>query len=348
MAPTAVLTADRRMEAGVPDGVPADAKEEISRFVAALPAGVACVATGSLIEGLGNENSDIDLYLIQPDGSAGNPISIGIRKARYVDCEYLTVSAVARLAERFANPDATDLAELTPRDFDRYYRTSIGIPMVADEAMLELLTEFTPQRCAVLFARKCDLRAYHYLTRAVVAHAAGDPRAARVLLREAWLNRAMRVLAEAGEGYPSSKWTEVKAARRFGAGTPEYAECLYGLLDPASDLAEDLAAARERIRPNDDVRSAFPLERWQLAENVRVVAEGCALHLIRNKSITRISGVLEPVITRLGDAGSWDDALTKAATELGVPIEEFRIAISGGVRELVKGSYLAASAAEKE
>ncbi|WP_144122627.1 hypothetical protein [Catellatospora sichuanensis] len=332
----------------LPDEIPPDVRNEIHRYVKTLPDDASCIVTGSIVEGIGNINSDIDLYIIQQAGSfTPKPIAIGIRESRYMDLEFLSDQTVRRLAEKFADPAADVLQDLNDRDFDRYYRIAIGIPLVAEDWVHDILPEFTVDRSRALFSRKAMVRAYHHLARGAVAHAMGQTRGAQVLLREAALWRATSVLADAGEGYPSIKWAEVKAARHFGAGTAQYTACLSGYLDSSPDTTTHLSQARERIPLTDDVRQAFPDQPWELAENVQVITDGDAQYLVRGaQSVARVSGVVALVISELAAGAPWTDATANIATKLQVSRGELGAAASAVLRELGRGGYLHRSAGE--
>ncbi|MGH9213668.1 MAG: hypothetical protein ACRD2C_23780 [Acidimicrobiales bacterium] len=333
----------------LPDSVPADARDEISRFLPHLPPATSCIATGSLVEGIGNANSDIDLYILQDSRQAeAKPISIGMRRFRYLDCEYMSHEGVDGLAAKFQDPSTSAVIEFKQRDFNRYYRLAIGAPLVLTQDVAELLTRFSKEQACRHFGQWSLLRAYQHLARATVSHALGDARRARLLLREAARWRASSVLAAAGEGYPSLKWTTVKAARRFGADTPAYRDCLAGYLDNSGDLGRDLAHLRERIRLPEESRRAAGAERWALNDDVRMVSASEGHYLLHGKqSIVRLSGIASLLAAEMGRGRRWDDAVASVATELSVPVHEVLAAASPYMRELGRSGYLVADADEE-
>lgn len=234
----------------LPENLAQDVVDEIDAYLERVPHGTSCLATGSLIEGFGNSNSDIDLYVIQPSGStATKPIAIGIRDSRYVDVEYLNLAALHKLADAFRDttPDEAPQA-LTLRDFDRYYRLSVAARLKVTGEAEAALDRCSSERSATLFARWSLAQAAAYLARATVARALQEVPRAVILARQAAVWRATSQLADEGEAYPRLKWVTVKAARRFGADTPGYRSCLqgYDVTPPVSSRPWSLCGSASR------------------------------------------------------------------------------------------------------
>ncbi|MFB8140888.1 hypothetical protein [Streptomyces parvus] len=332
----------------LPHDLGQDVVDEIGAYLERVPEGASCVATGSLIEGIGNANSDIDLYVIQPSGSTTtNPIAIGIRDSRYVDVEYLNVAALHKLADAFRDtpPDEAPQA-LALRDFDRYYRLSIAARLQVTEEAEAFLERCSPQRSAALLAPWSLARAATYLARATVAQALRDIPRAVVLTRRAAVWRATAQLAEEGEGYPSLKWATVKAARRFGVDTDAYRNCLEGHDVTPADLGTRLAALRERIAPGVTTGTGDATS-WTLAADVATVPAGTALHLILGRrSITRVDGLLRMLVGHLADDRPWPAAVERTAEQLAVAPDDVRTTAAPLMRELADAGYVVSSAQE--
>src|SRR2546421_11172781 len=93
--------------------------DEIEHVVTRIGSDVSCVATGSIIEGFGNANSDIDLYLVYDATRHGQPTTVGMRRGRYVDCEHIPLAGLGDLAERVARSTCATVARPAQRARDR-------------------------------------------------------------------------------------------------------------------------------------------------------------------------------------------------------------------------------------
>jgi hypothetical protein len=325
----------------LPESIPQAARDEVVGVVEQLPDDTSCLVTGSLVEGIGNAHSDVDFYVIQPAGAPARPVTIGIRGARYVDCEYLTVNAITRLADRLSDPSETTLVGLNQRTFDRYYRLAIGIPLVVTAEVATALDRCTTGQACERFADWSALQAYQHLARAAVSHALDQPRHAQLLLREAALWRASRVLAEAGEGYPALKWTEAKAARRFGPGTAEYRDCLAGYLGPTGDVAVELDRARSRIVPPAAALSVMREQSWTIDDRVEVVDDNDVTYLLLGGgSIGWVEGVTGMLVAELSLGRDWRKAVTDLAAMLAVTGDEVVVASFADLQDLGAAGFL--------
>jgi hypothetical protein len=324
----------------LPESIPEPVRQEVVGIAGRLSAGASCLVTGSLVEGIGNNHSDVDFYVIHPDDVRGRPTEIGIRGSRYVDCEHLTVEAVAALADRVADPSAQSLLQLQQRDLDRYYRLGIGVRLLVTDRAAGVLDRCEPPLARQRLAEWSALLAYQHLGRAAVTAAVGQLPQARALLREAALWRATSVLATAGEGYPALKWAEVKAARRFGRGSPEYLDCLDGYLVPDEDPVAWCARLGERITPPSAVRDLLASRQWRLAESVTLVADGSEQLVLNRSSVARPTGVVALIVSALHDGAPWLDAVTRAAERLGVAVDLVVAASYADLRGLSEAGFL--------
>ncbi len=327
--------------------LPPDVASEIEQITATLSADTSCIATGSIVEGFGNANSDIDLYLIDPKRVARQSTSIGLRQSRYVDCEYLTVSYLETLADRMNGHTWTSLPDLTSRDFSRYYRLSIGKPVVVYESVAKLSESFQRSMACLAYSRWALLMAFKHLARASCCLATGLSRQADLLEREAQLWYATSVLAAEGEGYPSLKWVGEKAARRFGRDSPQYRELVDGWLRPAAGITARLAQLRSQVQLPTELMTMLQPRSCHLADRVRHVAGSDTDYLIRaGQSVAQTRGVVSVVSRRLAAGDSWAQATATVAEELSVPVGEVRVGAWMYMVPLRSAGFLSVGVAE--
>jgi hypothetical protein len=217
----------------------------VERFETELAPEDSLLVSGSLVEGLGNTRSDVDLYVVtsrpRPRGPGG-PV-MALASGRYVDCETLPIAELTELAQGMAAQQSDEtLAGLPLSPIDRYYRLAIALPLQLRAEHEAVLAGFRPDTARGVLHGWAALHSQAASARAQLVHQVGDTRRAVVYAHESALLAAMSVLAEAGEGYPSAKWTLDKASRCFGAGTPRHTE-FARILDPAPDLERYLAEA---------------------------------------------------------------------------------------------------------
>ncbi|MFG2428684.1 hypothetical protein [Streptomyces sp. NPDC048590] len=330
----------------LPGNLGQDIVDEIDAYMERVPGAASCVATGSLVEGIGNGNSDIDLYVIQPSGSTATaPVAIGIRDSRYVDVEYLTLTALHKLADAFADTTGGEAPRtLSLRDFSRYYRLAIAARLKTTEETEALLDRCSTRRCSALFAPWSLAQAATYLARASVARGLGDVPRAVVLTRRAAVWRATSQLADEGEGYPHLKWATVKAARRFGADTPAYRSCVSGHDVTPATLGTTLAELRERVPPQAGAQGGDEAG-WTLAGGVDTLSDGDVLRLIRGRaSIARIDGLPRVLVSRLAEGRPWPETVELTAEQLRVTPDDVRTTAAPLMRELADAGYLASAA----
>ncbi|WP_062205629.1 hypothetical protein [Streptomyces sp. NBRC 109706] len=305
-------------------------RREIDAIVSRLPADVSCVATGSIIEGFGNSSSDIDLYVIHDEGTPKQSISIGIRKSRYVDCEYMTRASVTDLLSRVENLSWGAMLDQPIFDINRYYRISIGIPVVLSDGLEKTLQSFDRGRACTVFERWSLLRAYEHLARASTALAFGAEDQADVLLREGVLWHANSRLAAGGEGYPAIKWTGEKAARLHGRGTAEFDDLLDDSLRPEGDLDSRLERLRSRLRLPDEPAALITARSCGLSDGVAFLppaGPSAPGHLaLRGRAVAIVKGVVAAVCARLAEGADWAEATRGTAEAAGVPHHELMTA----------------------
>ncbi|MBX7269046.1 hypothetical protein KIF24_25475 [Micromonospora sp. Llam7] len=328
-------------------GVPAEVISEINQIVTKLPPDVSCIATGSIIEGFGNANSDIDLYLVNPKRSLRRSTSIGLRKSRYVDCEHLAVGYLASVADRINGHTWTSLLTTSSQDFDRYYRLSIGIPVVLHDDVAELSRSFQRPKACLAYSRWALLRAFEHLARASCLLATGPSRQAALSMHEAALWYATSALAAEGEGYPSLKWVGEKAARRFRRGSDAHRELVDGWLRPSVDVAASMSELRAKLDLSPELIAALHERSYRLADRVRHVGGSETDYLIRSgESVAQTRGVASEISRRLAAGSSWAQATEDVAEKLSVPVLEVRVGAWILMSPLRSAGFLEAGAGE--
>lgn len=303
--------------------------DEVRQTMATFPDDFSFVVTGSLVEGLGNANSDLDLYAIAEGNSYGHSPSIGLRQSHYVDCEHMNRAALDQLCDRVHACTWDTLDQLSLREIDRFYRVAIGIhARVTAAAVEETLVRFTKSQACSVFAMFANLRAYEHLTAASCALATGSHVEADMLTREAWLWSSAQRLAELGEGYPSLKWTGEKAARVFGRGSAEFNDLLDGYARPTGSITDRLDQLRSRVQVPAELGKALEGRSGRLADGVRLVGTDADTYLLRKDGfVIPVDGLVASVCRSLASEAGWSAATAAVADELLVPAVEVTTAL---------------------
>jgi hypothetical protein len=302
-------------------------QEEAQKILENLPKETSCVATGSIVEGFGNPHSDIDMYIITAAQVPGQVTAMGIRKSRYVDCEYMRILAIEKLCQRINGSTWNDLEHISLREIDRYYRIAIGIPIRVSDDAAAMLGRFSKAVGCAVFSRFALLQAYQHLGEAAYAVAARVP-AAGLLLRESALWHATYRLAVEGEGYPSVKWTGEKAARRYRRGSPAFQEMVADYMRPAGSPGEQLTALRSAITLPTDLQAMLDGRSCRLAEEIEFIDGPGDSYLVAQRScVSRVSGPVARTCRRLAAGDTWFAATAAVADELRLPPGELREAV---------------------
>jgi hypothetical protein len=182
--------------------------------------------SGSLIEGFGNQASDIDVFLI----TAGEPQYRGpfgsVLGDYYLDLEVYTREGMQALASRINALDVSDYRAvwLTPlADLDLYYRTLIGEARHNPTAFKELRADFSRDVIERLLATWCGLRYAISLQQAREELDAGRSVNAALAGQAAMASALDAYLTAHGEAFPSLKWRFEKLARLHGTASDLYA-----------------------------------------------------------------------------------------------------------------------------
>ncbi|WP_194890867.1 nucleotidyltransferase domain-containing protein [Catenulispora pinisilvae] len=308
------------------DTLGTDIRAEIDAVAAGLPATVSCVATGSLIEGFGNPNSDVDLFVIHEEGVPQQSIAIGMRAARYVDCEYMSRASLDSLAARMADGSWASLVPQARPDFDRYYRLCIGVPIRTTAATSDTLGRFDLDVARGNYAWWALARAFEHVARCAAALALGDRPRAGVILREGALYQASSTLAEEGEGYPGLKWLGEKAARRYGRGSAAFQQIVDDCYRPEGSLEDRLDRLRLRVDAPAALRAALK-DRSCALDPETTVGLGHDSHvLVRRRKIAEAGPIAAGVCRQLATGESWAQAVDALAVELSLTKDEAAVA----------------------
>lgn len=285
---------------------PEDVTQEVERFVSTLDASCSALVTGSLVEGLGNRYSDVDLYVIVDDGRPRQQIAIGLRASRFIDCEYFAADALATLASRFEALSWRDVYDVRRSEIDRYYRLAIAVRARTTERAAQLLPRFVKDNACGIYERWALLRAYERLGLGVCMLSTGRNRAAELMLREAALWLGNSTLAGAGEGYPNVKWLGEKAARRFGRGSAEFHAIVDDCVRPTGGPRDLVERLRSRMPFPAGLATLLETRQCELADRVKLVAanDGTVLAL-RSTALHTVEEPVSTLLSHLARAMAW-------------------------------------------
>jgi len=185
--------------------------------------------SGSLVEGFGNENSDLDLFLVRAEGEATpDPrlvlATVGVEGA-YVDYEVYNQANMAAVAAAINSVDVSNFRAVWETSLDRldlYYRTAVAEPAYNPEALRSLQTAFDRETAARLLHAWAGLRSVIKLQESQQSLDAGQAQQAVVTAQAAAAYACDSYLAWVGEAYPNLKWRYEKIARQFGADSTLY------------------------------------------------------------------------------------------------------------------------------
>ncbi len=245
-------------------------RERITGIAAGLVRGPEeiVIACGSLVEGLGNASSDIDLLVIEPTTTetarakdrAGVPLAEetiadmvgGGGEAGLVDAEWVSRGYVLALIDRVhaLAPGSRTVPEFI--DLEQYYRFAAGAAVVNPDAYADVRARMSVDRLGALLAADAGERVAGLLAETVAFRDAGlpDPAAAAAQLLLSWTLHAYVI--EQGERFPPRKWRYEKLARLHGPDSALHRRAWRlkapGDTPPADYVAEVLALVAE-LRP---------------------------------------------------------------------------------------------------
>jgi hypothetical protein len=322
---------------------------EVAQLLKLADGPISCLATGSLAEGLGNRNSDIDLYVVTPDTGKrrSQSTSIGMRGSRYVDCEFITVESLTALADRIRSADWATIASLQAKDFDRYYRTSIGIHVVRQPALDSLFERFDKEIACNAYGMWCAAQTLVTLGVAEMLFTSGRVLPAAVHLRAALHWELIRTLANQGQGYPSTKWTMEKAARLSADGS-RFDEAALDVGTDTSQVGHGIQALAERFTAPPELLASLDRSDWGLRAGVKLVETEAVSYLTAgSKSIVKLTGPLAGVCALLAAGQEWRAATEHVAERLGMSAQMLRLAISPDLQKLHVAGFVQILTAEE-
>jgi predicted nucleotidyltransferase len=187
--------------------------ESVRAHIHLLP-GEAIFASGSIVEGLGNLYSDLDLFVVTDrDVSAlqAGPAIVLLSRETPIDIEVLSPEDIHRSVQRVCSvydklDDPRHALGLTLKELDMLHRLSIGRPLVHPDVCAgyqELVP--TAHLARILFARAQSL--INSLQQDIVGHIwAGDGDSARLIAQRLAGAAFDCLLATFGNTNPSEKW----------------------------------------------------------------------------------------------------------------------------------------------
>lgn len=196
----------------------------ITAYASALEGSEALLLSGSLVDGLGNARSDLDLYLMAGE-TTGPSVQMALTEHSYIDVERIGSARLRDLGTRVEQePDDSWVAATALGDLDLYYRLAIAVPVLADRPLPAEVAGLDPALLCRVLGHWADLHGTANAARARLARYAGRPRHAACYAHEAVVLMATSVLARLGDGYPSAKWVDEKARRTLGRASSAYGE----------------------------------------------------------------------------------------------------------------------------
>lgn len=241
----------------------------LDEVVADIPDGALALA-GSLIEGIGNERSDIDVYLVaaSPDDgrlSFGDAHVVAVG-GLVVDIEYVDPARLRRLTDTLARFPSAEVRNqrpsavaLTLAEIKILHNLRVARPVKGEDAWRATVRAIDARGLARLIFDFCAVSIDMTQEDAVGFLEAEDPESAVALLRMLRQHLAGALLAAFGETNPAEKWRSLKLRRlaqthgalrlpggRSVSGTVAFlrdADVAIGLESPARMLTELLQLA---------------------------------------------------------------------------------------------------------
>ncbi|MHC3470870.1 nucleotidyltransferase domain-containing protein [Streptomyces sp. 7R007] len=180
--------------------------------------------SGSLVEGYGNETSDLDIYVIYenptPEQSQSGRSDLYAIETDFVgelrtDTEIWSLKWLTGLADRISGWQPMDWAgaqSFENRDLDLAHRLRIGLPILGGDRFQALRERFDWQRLAGIIMLKRFLAYTGAAEDAIGSVDAGRPLAAMLHSRDALGYAVDALLAAHGNTNPKPKWRESKLA----------------------------------------------------------------------------------------------------------------------------------------
>jgi hypothetical protein len=249
------------------------AAPEVLDRITRIAGGLVCgpdevvIACGSLVEGLGNAASDIDLLVVEPGTTEtarakdrpGVPLTaetiaemLSGGETAQVDAEWVSRGYVLALIDRVhaLAPGSRTVAEFI--DLEQYYRFAAGAAVVNPEAYAPVRERMSVDLLGALLAADAAERAAGLLAETEAFRAAELLDAAAYAAQQL-LSWTLHVhVIEQGERFPPRKWRYEKLARLCGPDSPVHRRAWRlkapGGATPAGYVAEVLDLVHE-LRP---------------------------------------------------------------------------------------------------
>jgi Coenzyme PQQ synthesis protein D (PqqD) len=268
--------------------------ERIAREIITAPEDVVFVS-GSLVEGFGNDNSDLDLFLVRHEGErTPDPrlvlATVGVEGA-YVDYEVYNQANMAAISVAINTTDVTNFRAVWETSLDRidlYYRTAVADPVHNPEGLRLLQHDFDRGVAARLLQTWTGLHSVVRLQEARQSLDAGYAPQALVSAQAAAAYAADSYLASEGEAYPNLKWRYEKIERRFGGDSALFRK-LWALKSPGT---RGVPAYLHEVRAFCDEMGMGRYVAWDVdalllsqAREVRLFPLGQRNLLVQNKTM---------------------------------------------------------------
>lgn len=237
-----------------------DAVAEVALGAVDDPADGVLFVAGSVVDGLANRSSDLDVYFLGGDGAAVVGADTTVRKGeksgtigelggREVSLSVLEPAGIAELTRSFqeclaALSDGGGIVQLeSPNDLKVLHRIRTGVPLRGAERLEKLRAATGTERLAEYHVNVQAVAAVNRLADVEGELAEGNDASAYWMFREAVAHLARLVLALHGETNPAPKWL-VRLLER-GGPDPRLRSRLAQLL---TEYEEDLPAAVTEVK----------------------------------------------------------------------------------------------------
>lgn len=211
--------------------------------------------SGSRFEGFGNQNSDIDVFIVSdmmpnlPD--FGNNIILPANDQINIDIEIYSHKKIREIISSVNNSigDNEKIKALRKKDLDLYYRTLIGQPEINPNVFYSIRALLRKELVSKVLANYNGIMCQQLITKAIGSLNVKDLISAYFFIREALECALDSYLALNGECYVGPKWRFEKIRRRFGEKCNLYNKALklrsLGTLDIRSYTQECVAFCSE-------------------------------------------------------------------------------------------------------
>ncbi|WP_422752021.1 hypothetical protein [Micromonospora sp. WMMD708] len=217
---------------------------------------------GSMVDGLANDGSDLDVYLVAAAGVTGTATTsrrrekngtIGLLESREINLSILDPAALTELATSFAGCLASitgdgGIAQLdSENDLKVLHRIRTGQPLLGATGLRRWGVDLGCDRLDAYLANLHGVTALNRARDVQGELSAGRMESAGWMLREALVHTGQLALALGGETNPSRKWL-VRLLRRPGAHQESRDWVADRLVAAAPDLPTDLTLLTARLR----------------------------------------------------------------------------------------------------